>query len=157
MSFLCLTNTQNTFMILRLFFTYLLLQFFSLIFLLPPPPPLSILSSSPSFSSSSPFTSSLSVISAFFSPLSYMCNACFGDSIKLCNGKRKCSTWALMRDLQMNQHGLYRLSFIICNNQYQECTCGGVYLQVQWHPTPVLLPGKSHGWRSLVGHSPWGH
>ena len=26
----------------------------------------------------------------------------------------------------------------------------------QWHPTPVLLPGKSHGWRGLVGYSPWG-
>ena len=26
----------------------------------------------------------------------------------------------------------------------------------QWHPTPVLLPGQSHGWRSLVGCSPWG-
>ena len=26
----------------------------------------------------------------------------------------------------------------------------------QWHPTPVLLPGKSHGWRSLVVCSPWG-
>ena len=26
----------------------------------------------------------------------------------------------------------------------------------QWHPTPVLLPGKSHGWRSLVGCNPWG-
>ena len=26
----------------------------------------------------------------------------------------------------------------------------------QWHRTPVLLPGKSHGWRSLVGCSPWG-
>ena len=26
-----------------------------------------------------------------------------------------------------------------------------------WHPTPVLLPGKSHGWKSLVGCSPWGH
>ena len=25
-----------------------------------------------------------------------------------------------------------------------------------WRPTPVLLPGKSHGWRSLVGCSPWG-
>ena len=24
----------------------------------------------------------------------------------------------------------------------------------QWHPTPVLLPGKSHGWRSLVGCGP---
>ena len=27
----------------------------------------------------------------------------------------------------------------------------------QWHPTPILLPGKSHGQRSLVGCSPWGH
>ena len=26
----------------------------------------------------------------------------------------------------------------------------------QWHPTSVLLPGKSHGQRSLVGCSPWG-
>ena len=28
--------------------------------------------------------------------------------------------------------------------------------QRQWQTTPVLLPGKSHGWRSLVGCSPWG-
>ena len=27
----------------------------------------------------------------------------------------------------------------------------------QWHPTPVLLPGKSHRRRSLVSCSPWGH
>ena len=26
----------------------------------------------------------------------------------------------------------------------------------QWQPTPVLLPGKSHGQRSLVGCSLWG-
>ena len=26
----------------------------------------------------------------------------------------------------------------------------------QWHPTPVLLPGKSHRQRSLLGCSPWG-
>ena len=26
----------------------------------------------------------------------------------------------------------------------------------QWQPTPVLLPGKSHGRRSLVDCSPWG-
>ena len=25
----------------------------------------------------------------------------------------------------------------------------------QWQPTVVVLPGKSHGWRSLVGCSPW--
>ena len=27
----------------------------------------------------------------------------------------------------------------------------------QWHPTPVLLPRKPHGWRNPVGCSPWGH
>ena len=27
----------------------------------------------------------------------------------------------------------------------------------KWQPTPILLPGKNHGQRSLVGYSPWGH
>ena len=27
----------------------------------------------------------------------------------------------------------------------------------KWQPTPGLLPGQSHGQRSLVGYSPWGH
>ena len=26
----------------------------------------------------------------------------------------------------------------------------------EWQPTPVFLPRKSHGHRSLVGYSPWG-
>ena len=26
----------------------------------------------------------------------------------------------------------------------------------KWQPTPVFLSGKSHGWRSLMGYSPWG-
>ena len=25
-----------------------------------------------------------------------------------------------------------------------------------WQPTPVFLPGESHGQRGLVGYSPWG-
>ena len=33
--------------------------------------------------------------------------------------------------------------------QTYEYTC-------KWQPTPVFLPGKFHGRRSLVGHSPWG-
>ena len=28
--------------------------------------------------------------------------------------------------------------------------------KTKWQPTPVLLPGKSHGRRSLVGYNPWG-
>ena len=29
-------------------------------------------------------------------------------------------------------------------------------LRRKWQPTPVFLPGESHGWRSLVGYSPRG-
>ena len=36
------------------------------------------------------------------------------------------------------------------------CGAGEDFQRRQWHPTPVLLSGKSHGWRSLVGCSPWG-
>ena len=34
----------------------------------------------------------------------------------------------------------------------------GIYLpkETKWQSTPVFLPGKSHGWRSLVGYCPWG-
>ena len=40
--------------------------------------------------------------------------------------------------------------FLIINDV--EC----LFWRRQWHPTPALLPGKSHGRRSLVGCSPWG-
>ena len=30
-------------------------------------------------------------------------------------------------------------------------------LENKWQPTPLFLPGESHGPRSLVGYSPWGH
>ena len=33
---------------------------------------------------------------------------------------------------------------------------GKVPWRMAWQLTPVFLPGKSHGQRSLVGHSPWG-
>ena len=42
---------------------------------------------------------------------------------------------------------------LICLSVYM---CVINWLLRQWHPTPVLLPGKSHGRRSLVGCSPWG-
>ena len=32
-----------------------------------------------------------------------------------------------------------------------------IYWRRQWQPTSVLLPGKSHGQRSLVDYSPWDH
>ena len=56
-----------------------------------------------------------------------------------------------------------------CSNRSTKRLCGIVWLswkfdkkytqlcrRRQWHPTPVLLPGKSQGQRSLVHCSPWG-
>ena len=41
--------------------------------------------------------------------------------------------------------------------QGQICLLLQVFLwRKQWHSTPVLLPGLSHGQRRLVGYSPWG-
>ena len=34
---------------------------------------------------------------------------------------------------------------------------GKISWRRKWQPTPVFLPGKSHGRRSLVGYSLWGH
>ena len=38
----------------------------------------------------------------------------------------------------------------------KRCSTSLIIRRRQWHPTPVLLPEKSHGQRTLVGHSPWG-
>ena len=49
---------------------------------------------------------------------------------------------------------------------FAECSCGrpefNPWVQKmpwrrEWQPTPVFLPGESHGMWSLVGFSPWGH
>ena len=39
----------------------------------------------------------------------------------------------------------------------KESTVGKIPWRKKWQPTPVFLPGESHGQRSLVGYSPWGH
>ena len=46
------------------------------------------------------------------------------------------------------------LFFIILRGGYMKNLLH--FMSRQWHPTPVLLPGKSYGWRSLEGCSPWG-
>ena len=53
----------------------------------------------------------------------------------------------------------YRLLCYRPHQQNQQVPFGSVCTpgwRRQWHPTPALLPGKSHGPRSLVGCSPWG-
>ena len=52
----------------------------------------------------------------------------------------------MQTDIQRLQQ-LFRMQF---------CATVSSVRRRQWHPTPVLLPGKPHGWRSLLGCSPWG-
>ena len=45
---------------------------------------------------------------------------------------------------------------IVKTDIFYDCNYVTIIWRRQWHPTPVLLPGESHGRRSLVGCSPWG-
>ena len=51
---------------------------------------------------------------------------------------------------------IFESSKLVPGRAWMVCYGAGQWRR-QWHPTPVLLPGKSHGWRSLVGYSPRGH
>ena len=46
--------------------------------------------------------------------------------------------------------------YLQCGRPRFDPWVGKILWRRKWQPTPVLLPGKSHGKRSLVGYSPWG-
>ena len=81
----------------------------------------------------------------FSSSISKLCN------FQLCQNSHKISVWKL-QFLKLMQ---IRLSKSLCWCSFLSIGVA-TFWRRQWHPTPVLLPGKSHGWRSLVGCSPWG-
>ena len=65
-------------------------------------------------------------------------------------------------------HCIHRVGFVCVCVCVCACVCtcrrpgfspwvGKIPLRREWLPTPVFLPGKSHGQRSLGGYSPWGH
>ena len=54
-----------------------------------------------------------------------------------------------MLDINMTCHKITLMTRL-------RCMCAKLWRR-RWHPTPVLLPGNSHGQRSLVGCSPLGH
>ena len=55
------------------------------------------------------------------------------------------SMWQIVR---VSNHAVYlKLTYVNYTLKWRR----------QWQPTPVFLPGKFHGRRSMVGCSPWGH
>ena len=63
--------------------------------------------------------------------------------------------WSFLRNLNIKL--LHNLAFAVQGIYPKELNTDiQTNRRRQWQPTPVLLPGKSHGQRSLVGCSPWG-
>ena len=58
---------------------------------------------------------------------------------------RHCNVWCIY---------FYDYTFLVKRTFYHYVSF--LYWRRHWHPTPVLLPGKTHGQRSLVGCRPWG-
>ena len=62
--------------------------------------------------------------------------------------------------LQVNSlpvHLLGTLSIVWLSSKESAPNAGDTPWRRKWQPSPVFLPEKSHGQRSLVGYSPWGH
>ena len=60
--------------------------------------------------------------------------------------------------LKENPHGSDGKSICLqCGRPGFDPWVGKILWRRKGQSTPVLLPGKFHGWRSLVGYSPWGH
>ena len=83
--------------------------------------------------------------------------------------------WAAVYGVAQSQTRLKRLSIALfwglprwLSGKESTCQCrrhrrpefdplvGKISWRRKWQPTPVFLPGKSHGQRSLVVYSPWG-
>ena len=88
---------------------------------------------------------------------------CFIDYPKAVDCVDHGKMWKILKELGIPEH----LTCLLRNLHLgQEATAtrrpsftpwvGKILWRRKWQPTPVLLPGKSHGQRSVVGYSPWG-
>ena len=89
--------------------------------------------------------------------MEYLDFLCWVESVYV--KKKKCFPW-FTKDASLI-YVLYREKtyyMVTQNNSNQntlQVSLGALFRRRQWHPIPELLPGKSHGWKSLVGCSPW--
>ena len=71
-----------------------------------------------------------------------------------CSLGNGCCTFGFLFFIIVERNFLYNSLYILTERSLKHLC--SIRQRRQWHPTPVLLPGESHEWRSLVGCSPWG-
>ena len=84
------------------------------------------------------------------------------DAIKMfwIGGKKKVLDWPC-KLITKPKYGTHLYAFICCVLRYKRSGfspwVGKIPWRRAWQPTPLFLPGESHGQRSLVGYGPQGH
>ena len=67
---------------------------------------------------------------------------------------------SFQKRIQIGLYILYNDLWASLVAQWEESACcvwvGKISWRRKWQPTPVFLPGKSHGQRILASYSPWG-
>ena len=95
------------------------------------------------------------LLSLFSYPTIYLYHCCFVYISFVLFVTIHCYLWCCLLPW-----GLRRLSVCLqglqCRRPKFSPWVGKIWRR-KWQPTPVLLPGKFHGQRSLVGYSPWSH
>ena len=61
------------------------------------------------------------------------------------------------KKVMMHAYRASQVALIVKESIWEFRETWGWSLGWDWQPTPVVLPGKFHGQRSLAGYSPWGH
>ena len=79
----------------------------------------------------------------------------FKNSRKFQEAKLECAVWLQLFGLPRWVSG--KESVCHCRRHEFDPRLRKIPWRREWQLTPVSLPGKSHGQRSLAGYSPWGH
>ena len=82
-----------------------------------------------------------------------------GDYFGISKSEKYLSFFQTTQDTQIRNEAqsFFQESTCQCRRRRFDPWVGKIPLRRKWQPTPVFVPGKPHGQKSLAGYNPWGH